>query len=259
MTPVQPRSGTPAFLRPEVPLPHSRGPRIRLEGQGRHLLGRTRTLPNPGLRFPSQFVPPTKILRQFWTSYFQKNEADSTSLWLILSSLRREQKLAEIEEVVRGFLSSHGEQAQPWMYELLAVAFELNKRPDAQIRSALGYAADLAVRGRQPHDLTRVADSLHLRGMDDRAGQLLDLAAEIDPSNPRPLLMSINLAGATKDPRRMGDTLSRLLALGWPGNDAQWRAEARKMAEDLATALNQENRQDQASNSSLSAQDRGEP
>ena len=30
-------------------------------------------------------------------------------------------------------------------------------------------------------------------------------------------MMSINLAQKTKDPKRMGDAVERLLSLGWPG------------------------------------------
>ena len=47
------------------------------------------------------------------------------------------------------------------------------------------------------------------------------------PHRVEPLLMSINLAQKTKDPKRMADAIEKLLALGWPGDD-DVRGDARK-------------------------------
>ena len=52
--------------------------------------------------------------------------------------------------------------------------------------------------------------------------------------------MSINLAQKTKDPKRMADSIDRLLSLGWPGNDEYFRREARKQAEQLAGTLRED-------------------
>jgi hypothetical protein len=71
---------------------------------------------------------------------------------------------------------------------------------------------------------------------------LLDEAASKVPHRAEPLLMSILLAQKTKDPKRMGDSIDRLLSLGWPGNDDLVRTDARKQAEQLAATLRQEQR-----------------
>jgi hypothetical protein len=189
-------------------------------------------------RAPTAVRPDNVDPHTFWTQHFKASTAvGTTDLWLNVAALGRDKKFTEIQEVLRAYLETHGRDAEPWMYELLAVTLELNGRPREQVQTALGYAADLAVKARHPFDLTRVADSLHLQGMDDRAGQLLDLAASIDPGQARPLIMSVNLALATRDPARMGDAAERLLALGWPGTDETWRVELRKQVEDLAAVL----------------------
>lgn len=178
--------------------------------------------------------------------YFRKHDSTSSDLWLNLSALRRDQKFDEVQEVIRSFLAIHGKKAEPWMYELLSVAMEMNHRPPEQFKAALGFAADLAVQHRQPYDLTRVADSLHLHGLDTRAAELLDLAAEIDPGSPRPLIMSMNLAREMLDAKRMGEAVDRFLALGWPGQDDAWRAETHRQVEDLAKALREKGRSEEA-------------
>jgi hypothetical protein len=132
------------------------------------------------------------------------------------------------------------------MYELMAVTLEINGRSKEQVQKSLGYAADLAVKARHPFDLTRVADSLHLAGLDRRAGELIDLAASIDPGQARPLIMSVNLAQSLNDPGRMADAAERLLSLGWPGTDETWRAELRKQVEELAAKLQTAGRAEEA-------------
>src|SRR5262249_1178480 len=115
--------------------------------------------------------------------------------------------------------------------------------------TALGYAADLAVQSRNPNYLVSVADQMFLLGYLDRVGTLLDQAAELVPYSAGPSVMSINLAQKTKDPKRMGDAVDRLLSLGWPGDpgfDEGVRRETRKQVETLARSLREEGRTDEA-------------
>ncbi len=57
-----------------------------------------------------------------------------------------------------GFLTHHSKEAEPWMYEALALSIKMNKGNDAEVKTALGYAADMAVRSRNPNTLISVAD-----------------------------------------------------------------------------------------------------
>jgi hypothetical protein len=187
-------------------------------------------------------VPPAA----YWDDVFAKHpEAQAADLLGIVATLRREKKYADVQAAVTAFLK-HRKDPEPWLYELLAVAIELNGgRPEA-VRTALGYAADQALKTGRPHDMTRVADALAIRKMVDRCGPLLDRATEMDPGFATPLLMSLTLAERTADPARMARAAERLLALGWPGTDASWRAEVRKRAEALAKRLREEGRDAEA-------------
>jgi hypothetical protein len=97
-----------------------------------------------------------------------------------------------------------------------------------------------------PNHLVGVADVLLLRKQYDLIGPLLDQAMEKVPHRGEPILMSILLAQATKDPKRMADSVEKLLALGWPGNDEVIRRNARRDVERLAERLREEGRREEA-------------
>ncbi|MDG3006547.1 hypothetical protein [Paludisphaera mucosa] len=132
------------------------------------------------------------------------------------------------------------------MYEALALAIEMNGGKPEDMKTALNYAADLAQRSHNPNHLVSAADKLMLKGFTDRVGPLLDEAHEKIPHRSEPLAMSINLAQKTRDPKRMADSIDRLLSLGWPGQDEYFRRESRKQAETLAKVLTEEGRTEEA-------------
>jgi hypothetical protein len=97
-----------------------------------------------------------------------------------------------------------------------------------------------------PNHLIGVADVLFFQKQFDLIGPLLDPAMEKVPHRIEPILMSMNLAEATKDPKRMADAAEKLLALGWPGNDDSIRGGTRRRVERLAKTLREEGRGDEA-------------
>lgn len=160
--------------------------------------------------------------------------------------LNTSKKFRDTRAVLVGFLTYHSKEAETWMYEALGLSIKMNQGNDSDVKTALGYAADLAVKSRNPNDLVSVADQLLLLGHTDRVGALLDQAAELIPHRAEPLMMSINLARKLKDPKRMGDAVTRLLSLGWPGYDESMRRDARKQVENLAKSLREDSRGDDA-------------
>ena len=103
------------------------------------------------------------------------------------------------------------------MYEAMALAIKMNKGKPEDVKKTLGYAADMALETGNPNDLVSVADLLFLHKAYERVGPLLDLAAEKVPHRSEPLIMSINLARATKDPKRMGDAVDQAARAGLAG------------------------------------------
>jgi tetratricopeptide (TPR) repeat protein len=178
----------------------------------------------------------------YWDRFYATHDESPSDLLEKIALLRREGRFQDVEAILRGFLRSHSPAAESWMYELLAVTVEYNQGEPTDVRQALTYAAQLAGKGNVPDNLVTIADLLYLRGYYDQAAPLLDQAMEKIPHRSEPLLMSMNLAQKTEDPRRMADALERLLALGWPGHDETLRAEARRQAQALARTLREDGR-----------------
>ena len=163
---------------------------------------------------------------KFWSEYYRKHDESSDQLRETLRLLNLSQKFTDVHAALLGYLNHRGSKdREPWMYIALAIAVEELKGKPEDIKLALNYAADAAQRTHNPNDLVKAADALFLKGYYERIGPLLDEAAAKVPHRSEPLVMSINLARKTKDPKRMGDSIDRLLALGWPGSDDYFRRE----------------------------------
>jgi len=180
---------------------------------------------------------------KFWSDYYRKHDESSDQFRETLGLLNLSRKFTDVHAALLGYLTQRGSKnREPWMYIALAIAVEELKGKPEDIKLALNYAADAAQRTHNPNDLVKAADALFGKGYYERVGPLLDEAATKVPHRSEPLVMSINLARKTKDPKRMGDAIERLLALGWPGSDEYFRRESRKQAEELAARLREEAR-----------------
>ncbi len=179
---------------------------------------------------------------KFWSEYYRKHDESAEQLRETLQLLNGSRKFTDVHAALLGYLIQHPKNREPWMYLALALAVEEIKGKPDEIKLALNYAADAAQRTHNPNDLIKVADALYLKGYYDRVGALLDEGASKVPHRAEPLVMSINLAQKTRDPKRMAKSIDRLLSLGWPGNDEYFRRESRKQAEELAGKLREDNR-----------------
>jgi hypothetical protein len=212
--------------------------------------------PKP-LRQPAASSPSNPFA--FWDRYYQTHNEKPVSLLETVTYLGRSRKFQDVEAAITGYLRHHSKNAESWMYASLAVAYDANKRGAEKAKTALGYAAFLAKRGRKLDGLTQVADLLFLRGYYQPfevkvgnqtetvgVGPLVDLAAELAPQTAVPPMMSVNLAQKTKDPQRMTVAIERLLSLGWPDIDDTMRAQAHRAVETLEKTLREDDRKAEA-------------
>lgn len=182
----------------------------------------------------------------FWLEYYRKHDESAPQLRETLRLLNLSRKFTDVHAALTAYLTVRRKNAEPWMYEALAMAIEMIHGKSEDIKTALHYGADLAQRTHNPNHLVSVADLLFRKGYYERVGPLLDEAAAKIPHRAEPLVMSINLAQKTRDPKRMGDAIDGLLSLGWPDNDEYFRREARRQAETLAEKLNEDGRKGDA-------------
>jgi hypothetical protein len=190
---------------------------------------------------PGPKVDPYTFWDRFYSSKDDK-KTDPEKLRDTVQLLNQARQFRDVHAALLGYLKHHPNATEPWMYEALALAIELNQGTPADIKKALYYAADRAQQTHNPNDLVSVADKLFLKGNYQRVGPLLDEAMKRVPHRFEPVVMSINLAQQTKDPLRMADSIERLLSLGWPGRDEYFRIESRNQADRLAKLLREDGR-----------------
>lgn len=192
----------------------------------------------------SSAVEPAK----FWDSYFAdpKRDESATDLFEMVTLLRQDQKFLDVEAVIWAYLKHRPKNSEPWMYEALALAMEINQRDSEKIKVAWSYATTLAARSQDPNDQLRVADMLLIRKDYPPVGKLLDQAMEKLPHRAEPAMMSIKLALETIDTDRFSDATERILSLGWPGADDQMRNLITNNAQLLARQLQAKHREDDA-------------
>ena len=185
----------------------------------------------------------------FYRSYYRSDDKDRTDpdrLRRTVRDLNRIGKPRLLHAALIGYLENHSRLAEPWMYEALASAIELNQGPVDDVKKALYYAADLAQQTHNPNHLVSAADQLMYRGFLERVGPLLDEAMSLVPHCCDPMSMSILLAQKTSDPKRMAASVDDLLSLGWPGRDEYFRVESANQVEALASSLDESGRTQEA-------------
>jgi hypothetical protein len=235
---IKPKSATPEaevspLVRPGGAAGSDRAPGRRLKEIG----GAPRVPVNPSVH-----ADPFAV----WMDYFQKNDEAPGQVHETVRLLGANDKMRDVEAVLRGYLTKRPKNAEAWMYRALALAIHINHGSPAHIADALKYAAILARRTHNPNDLVSVADTMALLDHLDGQGALLDEAAAKIPHINVPLKMSVNLAQRQKDPVRMGDTVEKLLALGWPGEDEYIRTECRRQVDIMAKSLREDGREKEA-------------
>ena len=176
---------------------------------------------------------------------------------LDIAFLRSRKLIVDIEKAIKAYLR-YRTRVEPWMYWDLALAIEINKGSASEVKTALGWAGYLARKAEDTDSMIRVGDLLLFRKIFEvplargneklviSPGELFDEANRRAPHRPEPILLSIQLAVATKDPKRMGAAVEKLLAVPWPGFDEAWRTEALRVTKDLAKTLREENRDAEA-------------
>ena len=146
----------------------------------------------------------------FYRGYYRSDDKDRTDpekLRRTVRDLNRVGKPRELHAALIGYLENHSKLAEPWMYEALAAAIELNQGSAGDVKKSLYYAADLAQQTHNPNHLVSAADQLLYRGYLERVGPLLDEAMPLVPHCCDPMSMSILLAQKTNDPKRMADSV----------------------------------------------------
>ena len=134
-------------------------------------------------------------------------------------------------------------QVQPWMYEALALAMQMNKMPQAEIERVLMSSADFAS---SPQQLVFLADYMDRLGNHQRALDLLHEASLRANGLPEAYAKALDLAVYLQDDKAIQWASLGVLGQEWPKEKAGVAVKARRNAESLLARLREEHQDAEA-------------
>ena len=91
-------------------------------------------------------IDASKSPSEFWNAYFARERADAASVRETVRQLMGKKQLDQVIALINAALRNG--QPQPWMYESLGIAMELDGRSKTEIERAVMSAADFSTLGR---------------------------------------------------------------------------------------------------------------
>ncbi len=134
-------------------------------------------------------------------------------------------------------------QVQPWMYEALALAMQMNNMPASEVERVLMSSADFAT---TPHQLVFLADYMGRLGNHARALDLLHQATLRTQGFPEAYVKALALAVYLQDDDAIKWTSLGILGQEWPKEESDITAKARRNAEALLARLREEDKNEEA-------------
>jgi len=173
-----------------------------------------------------------------WDDYFKSNKPSSSSVADVVLKLLSAKKHGQIVALLEAALI-HG-QAQPWMYEALAVSMEAVGRPADEIERVMLSSVDFSAF--DVPNLVYSATYLASSGREKRALDLCRQASRIDPSRPEPYALGLKLASKIKDPEGLEWAAAGTLSRVWIKNYAELHKQAERAVIDLEDQLRKSGR-----------------
>jgi hypothetical protein len=142
-----------------------------------------------------------------------------------------DQSIALIQSALR-----HG-QPQPWMYESLGIAMELDGRSKREIERAVMSAADFST---SPDELMYIAQYLSRLGLDRRAMLLYQQVAKLEPMRAEAYALGLRAAEACDDVAGIQWATVGILSQAWPTEMASIELSASRVARATLERLTNE-------------------
>ncbi|MEX1223399.1 MAG: hypothetical protein WEA31_02515, partial [Pirellulales bacterium] len=134
-------------------------------------------------------------------------------------------------------------QLQPWMYEALSLAMQLDNRPLDEIERVLMSATDFSG---DPNDKMMLAAYLERLGLEERALQLFREVGQQHPTRPEAFIQGLRIARRLNDVEGLKWSTVGILRQAWPAGKENVRESATYTARALLARLKEEERLDEA-------------
>ncbi|WP_158265038.1 hypothetical protein [Blastopirellula marina] len=147
----------------------------------------------------------------------------------------------EVTSLIQSFLR-YG-QPQPWMYEALGMAMQLNHAPKEEIERSLMSAIDFTS---GPEHMLYVAIYMTRVGLDERALKLFQEVAKIEPLRPEPYALGLAAAKRLDDFEGIQWACVGALKQAWPTESVKIKTEAFLSAKAALGRLQKDGRLEEA-------------
>jgi hypothetical protein len=161
-----------------------------------------------------------------WDRYFATGRQE---LVAVRGHVRQLMKTGRYNHVVALIQSAlrHG-QPQPWMYESLGIAMQLEGMPKSQIERAVMSAIDFSS---TPDELMFIAQYMQQINLDERAASVYRQVTRIDPLRSEAYVLAMRCGERTGDLETLEWSTLGVLSQAWPENQTIVRDTALRLAQ----------------------------
>jgi len=129
-----------------------------------------------------------------YDKFFAKYKAESKSVRARVRLLKRQKRFNEIVAMTRAAIRNG--QSQPWMYEAMGLALQMQNAPPEELERALMSLLDFTV---NPNQRMILADYMGRSGLQKRALQVAKQVALEYPDRPEPFHISLTVPADNND------------------------------------------------------------
>jgi hypothetical protein len=177
-----------------------------------------------------------------WIEYFSKHRLRSGEIRKLILKLHNDKKHEHVIAAIEAAIIDG--QAQPWMYDVLALSMEIVGRPQEDIERVLFSRVD--VTGTNVPSMLISAAYLARFGGHSQALRMYRQASRIAPTRPEPYVLGLKLAETQNDFDAIKWAATGILTSVWTRNHQQLHRQAENSAAEAIQKLEKLKRTDEA-------------
>jgi len=184
----------------------------------------------------------SKDPKQIWDDYFSKRKPQPKVVSALILQLHQGKKYAHVIAALEAAIRNG--QAQPWMYDVLALTMKIENKPQEEIERVLLSRVDFTAAD-VPNILYSAAHLTRFRG-NRQALTLYRQASRLAPARPEPYILGLKLARSLKDYEAVQWAATGILINAWPKDFQRLHNQAEDVAIEAIDALKKQKRDKQA-------------
>ncbi len=151
--------------------------------------------------------------KQAWSRHLSQNKISAADMRETVRSLSRKKQHAEVVALIESAMIHN--QDQPWMYDALIIAMQINNSPKSDIERAIMSTVDFSD---NIDNAMSAALYMSKNGMEKRAIRLAKDISRSIPTRHEPYVLALNAAKRSKDREGKKWACLGILGQAWPEN-----------------------------------------